>query len=201
MSKLKCENGNIKVGDYVNIATQYCRLVGVVVSVSEYFKDGGVAKIYQIAISKTICLSINSDEIVSINVYEDNEKEVIDMMSSKYGIACRDKDGNLKETMPLLHELITDNTWTKMSQEDKELFLSLFRDIDNTTAIDGWNGCYHKQNELHQKIKKLTEENATLRKMLMESKKKNSNTVADEMVAALALIGIGGALCAVADNL
>lgn len=199
MNKLKCENGNVRVGNLVSIVTDYSRIMGLVMCIAEYLNDDkSISKKYRIAISKSVCLDINSDEIRSIDVYEEDRDKVIQMMSEKYGVSCYDEEGNLKNTMTLIRELMIDSTWDKMDKEDKELFLTIFNAID-ATAIDGWNGCYHKQNELHQKIKNLTEENENLRKMLMESKK--SNTVADEMAAVLALIGISGALCAVADNI
>ena len=201
MSKLKCENGNVKVGDLVSIVTDYSRIMGLVMCIAEYLNDDkSILKKYRIAISKSVYLDINSDEIRSIDVYEEDRDKVIQMMSEKYGVSCCDEDGNLKNTMTLIRELMVDNTWDKMDRDDKDAFLTIFNGIDSS-AIDGWNGCYHKQNELHQKIKKLTAENENLRKRLIDSNKKKSNTVADEMATALALIGIGGALCAVADNL
>ena len=201
MSILKCENGNVKVGDLVCIVTDYSRIMGLVMCIAEYLNDDkSVLKRYRIAISKSVCLDINSDEIRSIDVYEEDKNKVVQMMSEKYGVSCYEDEGDLKNTMTLIRELMVDNTWDKMDREDKDAFLTIFNGIDSS-AIDGWNGCYHKQNELHQKIKKLTEENENLRKRLIEINKKKNSTVADEMVAALALIGIGGVLCAVADNL
>lgn len=190
-----------KVGDWAYIKTEIGWLYGLVVMSADIYENEKIQKGYTIIVNKSQYVSIIEDDIEIIEVYSDKvEKEITNILENKYGIECYDESGKLKNNMTLVNELISDNKWSMIEDNDKRLFIRVFSDTDEK-IIDGWNGCYHRMNELHQKNKKLTEENDTLREMLMNIKKKKSNTVADEMATALALIGIGGALCAMADNM
>lgn len=195
---------HVKVGDIVDISTGYSRVIGTVLSIAEYIvsvSDDGikeVEKLYRIMLSKGNYVDIKSSEIISMKVYEEDKKYVIDMMSSKYGIDCCDTDGNLKDTIPLVKELLDNDVWEHMTEEDKNDLLNIF--TYDSTIIDGWSKCHKKANELLQENKRLSDINFNLKYKLINEKSKKETSTEDQINALLALIGIGGALCAIADT-
>ena len=131
---------NVKVGDLVRAITNMGTLTGIISGTAQYF-EGEVKFVYQICLGKHTCVNISSDDIEELYVYEQDKEEIIDILSSKYGVDCF-SDGSEKDGMTLVCELIKTDKWSKMSRDEKALLIDVFQDIDSR-AIDEWDKSYH----------------------------------------------------------